>query len=316
MLRLLSIALALAALSACAHAQKMTFAEAGLLDADEPELAPPTPIAATNGGKPAVIPAGPPLDPTLLRFASLARDRRARSSKGATFPEEAVAAWEEMAFELDGFLRRPLAGTPLVEVVRARVTLETELDLDERRFGTAPEPLRGNLLGRISRLGARIAAHRSLGHSLYAKARPGVLAWPIEHAGLSSTFGMRIHPVDGLRRMHWGIDLAADKGTLVSAAGKGIVVQAGWTGGFGLFVEVRHPGDVTTRYGHLSRLLCAVGDPVDPGRPLGLVGSTGLSTGPHLHFEVWRGGEAKDPLALLGGWVGPASGSASGVGGD
>jgi murein DD-endopeptidase MepM/ murein hydrolase activator NlpD len=66
-------------------------------------------------------------------------------------------------------------------------------------------------------------------------------------------------------------------------------------------VEVRHPGDVTTRYGHLSGLLCAPGDAVEPGQPLGLVGQTGRATGPHLHFEVWKGGMAIDPLPWLSG---------------
>jgi murein DD-endopeptidase MepM/ murein hydrolase activator NlpD len=73
-------------------------------------------------------------------------------------------------------------------------------------------------------------------------------------------------------------------------------------------VEVRHPGDLTTRYGHLSAILCAPGDPVSPGRVLGLVGKTGVATGPHLHFEVWRGGEPSDPLPWLG--LGTTTGSA------
>ena len=86
----------------------------------------------------------------------------------------------------------------------------------------------------------------------------------------------------------------------MSAAATGWVVRTGWAGGYGLLVEVRHPGDLTTRYSHLSAILCAPGDAVDAGQPLGLVGKTGLATGPHLHFEVWRGGEPSDPLPWLG----------------
>jgi len=100
--------------------------------------------------------------------------------------------------------------------------------------------------------------------------------------------------------MHYGIDLAATPGRVVSASAKGFVVHAGWTPGYGLMVEIRHGGDLTTRYSHLARLLCGPGDEVEPGQPVGLVGATGRTTGPHLHFEVWRGGRARDPLALLG----------------
>ena len=125
---------------------------------------------------------------------------------------------------------------------------------------------------------------------------------------LHGQFGMRMHPVEGRRRMHHGIDLAATPGRVVSAAAAGWVVRAGWTGGYGLMVELRHPGDVTTRYSHLSAILCAPGDSIEPGQPLGLVGRTGLATGPHLHFEVWRGGEARDPLPWLG--LAPSQGSA------
>jgi murein DD-endopeptidase MepM/ murein hydrolase activator NlpD len=122
----------------------------------------------------------------------------------------------------------------------------------------------------------------------------------VENAGLSSLYGMRVHPVEGGRRMHHGIDLAASSGKVVASAASGWVVRTGWAGGYGLLVEVRHPGDLTTRYSHLSAVLCAPGDAVEVGQPLGLVGKTGLATGPHLHFEVWRGGEPSDPLPWLG----------------
>jgi murein DD-endopeptidase MepM/ murein hydrolase activator NlpD len=104
--------------------------------------------------------------------------------------------------------------------------------------------------------------------------------------------------------MHRGLDLATAPGRLVAAAAPGFVVQAGWAPGHGLLVEVRHPGDLTSRYAHLMHLLCSPGDAVEAGTPLGLVGRTGVATGPHLHFEVWRGGQALDPLELLAGAAG------------
>jgi murein DD-endopeptidase MepM/ murein hydrolase activator NlpD len=99
--------------------------------------------------------------------------------------------------------------------------------------------------------------------------------------------------------MHSGIDLGAPKGEVVTAAAAGWVVRTGPAGGYGLMVEVRHSGDLTTRYSHLSLILCSPGEAVDVGQPLGLVGQTGRATGPHLHFEVWRGGLASDPLHWL-----------------
>jgi murein DD-endopeptidase MepM/ murein hydrolase activator NlpD len=125
------------------------------------------------------------------------------------------------------------------------------------------------------------------------------LGWPLDGAWISSRFGMRRHPIDGAWRMHWGLDLSARAGRAVGAAGPGLVVRAGWAHGYGLLVEVRHGGGLVTRYSHLARVLCRTGEAVEPGQALGLVGSTGRVTGPHLHFEVWQHGQPRDPLAVL-----------------
>jgi murein DD-endopeptidase MepM/ murein hydrolase activator NlpD len=291
--------------SACASAQrqKMTFAEAGLLDVVEPEgpvaapVVDPAPHAVASE-----LPLGPPVDATLIRFATEARARRARHPAGRGFPAEAIEAWRALGMELDDYLARALPQTPLLELVRARVTVDAEWDYDQRRFGAAPAELRAAVEARAARLAGRIEVARALGLALFARPAPARLRWPVEQAGISSTFGLRVDPLDGRRRMHSGIDLAAEKGRVVSAAAAGWVIRAGFAGGYGLLVEVRHPGDLTTRYSHLSAILCRPGDAVDAGQPLGLVGRTGRATGPHLHFEVWRGGEPRDPLAWL--WAG------------
>ncbi|HSD20894.1 MAG TPA: M23 family metallopeptidase [Anaeromyxobacter sp.] len=301
------------ALAACGSspARKMTFAEAGLAatstvpedaaSALEPEESPPPPVDVPAPESIASeLPEGPPVDATLLRFAAAARDRRAAQPGGRGFPDEAAKAWRTLAADLDAYLCRALPQTPLLELVRARVTVEAEWDYDQRRYGRPPADLAGLVESRAARFGRRIDAARALGFALFTRPPPAKLRWPVEQAGLSSLFGMRIHPVEGRRRMHYGVDLAAAPGRVVSAAAAGWVVRAGWTGGYGLMVELRHPGDVTTRYSHLSAILCGPGDEVETGRPLGLVGKTGVATGPHLHFEVWRGGEATDPLPWLG----------------
>jgi murein DD-endopeptidase MepM/ murein hydrolase activator NlpD len=307
----LAAALLAAGPLACAGgaAHKMTFAEAGLVRQIGPLGAVPVEPAGlvlppvTNPAPRSIaseIPEGPPVDATLLRFATDARGRRGRLPASSAFPDEVAGAWRGLALDLDAYLARALPQTPLLELVRARVTVEAEWDFDRRRFGTPPADLRAAVEARGRRLATRIETARALGLALFIRPPPARLRWPIEQAGLSSTFGIRIDPLDGLRRMHAGIDLAAERGRVVGAAASGWVVRSGFAGGYGLMVEVRHPGDVTTRYSHLSAILCGPGDAVDAGQPLGLVGRTGRATGPHLHFEVWRGGEPRDPLAWLG----------------
>ncbi len=105
---------------------------------------------------------------------------------------------------------------------------------------------------------------------------------------ISSLFGSRVHPVTGQVRFHQGTDLAAPEGTPVVASFSGRVEIAGWLGGYGLIVVISHGDTHETRYAHLSEVLVKVGQEVKQGNVIGLVGSTGLATGPHLHFEIWQ----------------------------
>lgn len=122
---------------------------------------------------------------------------------------------------------------------------------------------------------------------------------PLRTSGLSSGFGMRLHPLLGGLRFHAGVDLAARQGDGVFATAAGRVVQSGWSGGYGLAVTIDHGGGLETRYAHLSRLEVAAGEDVEAGERIGLVGSTGRSTGPHLHYELRRSGRPIDPSATL-----------------
>ena len=123
-------------------------------------------------------------------------------------------------------------------------------------------------------------------------------AMPLASGRLTSRFGMRFDPLGGGHRMHSGIDLAAAEGTPVTAPQDGIVSFSNWSGGYGLLVTVEHASGVQTRFGHLSRVTVRPGQQVRKGQVLGLVGSTGRSTGPHLHYEIRHRGRAIDPLAL------------------
>ncbi|MBU2563643.1 MAG: peptidoglycan DD-metalloendopeptidase family protein [Actinobacteria bacterium] len=132
----------------------------------------------------------------------------------------------------------------------------------------------------------------------YGSAPSGKFAWPV--AGrIQSGFGNRYHPIFGYNRFHSGIDIVASYGTPVKAADGGQVVQAGYFGGYGYSVMLYHGGGFATWYAHLSSINVSMGQSVQRGQVIGLVGSTGWTTGPHLHFEVRINGAAQDPRAYL-----------------
>ena len=116
---------------------------------------------------------------------------------------------------------------------------------------------------------------------------------------ITSGYGPRIDPFMGRMALHAGLDIREEPGTPVRATAGGKVVSAGWSGGYGNMVEIEHENDLATRYGHLSMITVAEGQYVSPGTILGRVGSTGRSTGPHLHYEVRIDGEAVDPGRFL-----------------
>ena len=115
---------------------------------------------------------------------------------------------------------------------------------------------------------------------------------------VTSGFGSRFHPILGYARMHSGLDLAAAHGSPIIAAADGRVVAAGWHGGYGQIVRIAHAGGIQTMYGHMSRIVARGGTAVRQGQVIGYVGSTGLSTGPHLHYEVLKNGRAVNPASV------------------
>ena len=116
---------------------------------------------------------------------------------------------------------------------------------------------------------------------------------------ITSTFGYRVHPIFKTKKLHTGVDIGASKGTSIYAAGEGKVIYTGTRGGYGKTVIIDHGGDRTTLYGHMSKITCDAGDIVNTKTKIGEVGSTGISTGNHLHFEVRINGDPVDPLKEL-----------------
>jgi murein DD-endopeptidase MepM/ murein hydrolase activator NlpD len=122
-----------------------------------------------------------------------------------------------------------------------------------------------------------------------------LLTSPLYGVRSNSGFGMRLHPILGFMKMHTGIDFAASTGTAIQAAGNGVVVDAKWWGGYGRWVRIQHDGGWDTGYAHMSSIAVRPGQRVVQGQVIGYVGTTGRSTGPHLHFEVWRNHIPVDP---------------------
>jgi murein DD-endopeptidase MepM/ murein hydrolase activator NlpD len=131
--------------------------------------------------------------------------------------------------------------------------------------------------------------------------RAMVFVEPVPGHEINSKFGLRRLGGERGARQHKGVDIAAPKGTSVLASAEGRVLRIGYDrSGYGNFIEVRHPNGLTTLYAHLSRIDVASGDEVASGSRIGLVGSTGYSTGPHLHFEVRRDGAQVNPTKVIG----------------
>ncbi len=124
------------------------------------------------------------------------------------------------------------------------------------------------------------------------------LSSPLEFSRVSSGYGMRFHPISRVQKAHLGVDYAAPTGTPVRTIGDGRVTFAGWKGGYGNVIQIEHTGRQSTLYAHLSRIDVRKGQLVAQGQRVGAVGSTGASTGPHLHFEFHTNGVPQDPLVV------------------
>jgi murein DD-endopeptidase MepM/ murein hydrolase activator NlpD len=131
--------------------------------------------------------------------------------------------------------------------------------------------------------------------------------WPLTDGRITSRFGLRIHPITRKVQMHQGLDIYAPYGTVIHAAASGTVVRAGMASGYGNFIEIDHGYGISSAYGHSSALLVKPGQKVQMGDAIAKVGSTGMSTGPHLHFEVRVLGEPVNPMDYLSVYSRPSA---------
>ena len=229
----------------------------------------------------------------LVDFEFSGQDARHGMAPGGRMTPQQARHWVKMLASVDSYLSGDASEVTVEALSQTRAILETELGRDAAVYGDFP-PL---LADSITEHEAQLAVRAIQLHPPEWKRDPKLkFEWPVEPVRVTSLFGRRFHPIERRFKSHEGLDLAAEPGQLVCAAGPGRVHRAGWFGNYGFQVEVVHGGGLITRYSHLLQPLVEVGDAVDGGDVLGLAGSTGASTGPHLHFEVWRKGRAMDPL--------------------
>jgi murein DD-endopeptidase MepM/ murein hydrolase activator NlpD len=204
-----------------------------------------------------------------------------------------------------------------MEALGARVT--EMADLDEGEFSFAePAPQGGPSMSRqdeldwpdlqssLEQLSAGLRARESELEILEAMLRDQdfrqaakVAGRPVTWGWMSSPFGKRVDPFSGKMAWHAGVDFAGKDGSEVIAVASGVVTHAGKRSGYGQMVEINHGGGYVTRYGHHASLLVKTGDIVKQGQPIGTMGSTGRSTGPHVHFEVLKDGRSVDPARYV-----------------
>ncbi|MDI3480579.1 MAG: hypothetical protein PWQ97_234 [Tepidanaerobacteraceae bacterium] len=175
-----------------------------------------------------------------------------------------------------------------------RERLYAELEAQEKEYERQEEELQKDA-ARLSKMIQELQAK-----SKRAYMGTGEFRWPVPSSTrVTSDYGWRIHPILKTKRFHDGIDIAAPTSSEVVAADDGVVIYTGWYGGYGNTVIIDHGGQISTQYSHLSKILVNNGDKVKKGDEIGQVGSTGLSTGPHLHFGVRKNGQTVNPWNWL-----------------
>ncbi|MGJ3647583.1 M23 family metallopeptidase [Sphingomonas sp. GlSt437] len=244
------------------------------------------------------------IDNTPLRIRGLVGSSLYRAARAAGAPAKAV----------ETYIRALASRVSVGRDLRASDTFD--LTLERQRAATGEVQL-GNLLYAGLDHGDRKVELVRWGDGDHAEwydakgigEHKGMMSMPV--AGhVTSGFGMRFHPILNFMKMHKGMDIGAPYGSPIHAAMSGTVAFAGRSGGYGNFVKLVHGGGLASGYGHMSRIAVAPGTRVQQGQVIGYVGSTGLSTGPHLHYELWRNGVSVNPRSISFSTVEQLSGAA------
>jgi len=232
------------------------------------------------------------IDRTPLRLQGLVGSSLYRAARAAGAPAKAVEAFLK-ALATRVSLGRDVGAADRFDMVIARERAATgEVRLGDLQYVGLD---RGGKPLRLVRFGE--AGHESWWDPAGQSERRGAMGMPV--AGrITSSYGYRMHPLLGFLRLHRGIDIGAPHGAPIYAALDGVVQLAGRSGGYGNFVKLGHAAGIQSGYGHMSRIAVRAGQRVARGQVIGYVGSTGMSTGPHLHWEVWRNGQSVNPRSI------------------
>ena len=228
------------------------------------------------------LPSASELDTLSLRLSQMQAELLRLNALGERLVEKANLSPEEFDFQ-----HAPPQGGP--EPLETLPTSSEEFAMEMARLGREIEDR-----GRKLRLLDQVVMERELSEDSLS---PGL---PVRSGYISSYFGMRKDPLHGRQSFHSGVDYAGKVGTDILAIADGLVIQSETVSGYGRLVEIRHANGLVTRYAHCKKLLVAAGDLVTKGQVIATLGSSGRSTGPHLHFEVLKEGVAINPLRLAG----------------
>lgn len=233
------------------------------------------------------------VDDTPLRIRGRVGSSLYRSARAAGAPARAVEAYLR-ALGSRMAVNRGIGSDDSFDLVVAQRRAETgEVEIGELLYAGLDQGKRKVQLVRWS-VGGRSEWFEASG----VGEQRGAFMRPVANARMTSSFGMRRHPLLGYSRLHKGVDFGAPTGTPIVAAADGVVGFAGWHGGHGKYVKINHSSGLGTGYGHMSRIAVRSGERVRQGEIIGYVGSTGLSTGPHLHYEVYKNGGAVNPTSV------------------
>jgi murein DD-endopeptidase MepM/ murein hydrolase activator NlpD len=233
------------------------------------------------------------VDDTPLRVRGRVGDSLYQSARAAGAPMSAVQSYLRVIASQISVSRGVTAGDEFDIIIAHRRAETGEVEVGELLYAG---------LSRAGRPRLRMLPWTVDGREQWFEAsgvgqtRGGLLR-PI-NGRITSNYGARRHPVLGYRRMHSGIDFGAAYGTPIYAVADGVVQMAGYNGGYGRYVRLSHDGGLGSGYGHMSRIAVSNGQHVRRGQVIGYVGSTGLSTGPHLHYELYRGGRPINPASV------------------
>ena len=238
-----------------------------------------------------------PIERYLSYAQGVISDSIYRAASVNDIPDLALAEYTRvMGFSVD--FQREIRGGDAFELLYEQQIDQITGDVIGTELHYAGLMLSGKQLGfyRYDHDGSRVGWYDRKGNS----AARTLIRTPISGARLSSSFGMRRHPISGYNSMHRGVDFAAPTGTPIIAAGSGVITEAGWYGSYGRYIRVRHNSTYDTAYAHMSRIARGIrpGARVEQGQVIGYVGSTGRSTGPHLHYEILVNNRKVNPLTV------------------